>query len=144
MANINAKRSGRAEFYEEGELCSAPLLREQLVSDRPDSGVKNLMFAVLEDAYNCFVRFSSPRSPGHQLHRDAEAWFFSSTAVGWIFAFETICDIFDLSAERIREVLRGHKHRSTPFVSSGKNYRLRSRYNVRPRGPLHSVPSRNP
>jgi hypothetical protein len=65
-----------------------------------------LMYAVLQDALQCFRGHSSrnPRS-ARRLAREAEEWFFSED-VDWPFSFLNMCAALGLDPSYIRAGLR--------------------------------------
>jgi hypothetical protein len=68
-------------------------------------GEKRLMLAVLEDALDCFQKYSSARD-GHaqQLFDEAYAWIVSGDR-GWFYSYENICDTLEINPEYLRRGL---------------------------------------
>jgi hypothetical protein len=65
-----------------------------------------LMLAVLEDAIDCYQKYSHSRDPrGRQMFDEAREWVTSSDRT-WLFSFENICDTLEISAEYVRRGLR--------------------------------------
>jgi hypothetical protein len=65
-----------------------------------------LMLAVLEDAIDCYQKYSHSRDPrGRQMFDEAREWV-SSCDRTWLFSFENICDTLEISAEYVRRGLR--------------------------------------
>jgi hypothetical protein len=61
-----------------------------------------LMYAVLEDAVQCFrEQFVSEGHHAQRLGREAEQWLFSEDQQ-WPFSFANICAVLGLDAEYIR------------------------------------------
>jgi DNA-binding PadR family transcriptional regulator len=75
-------------------------------------GVARLMTAVLEDALEC-CRLYVGASNGRQrrLFREAFRWFESADR-SHVFAFETICDVLELDARRLRRYVRSIRRRA--------------------------------
>jgi len=66
------------------------------------SGEIALMYAVLEDAVDCFRKqFVSRKQRDQRLAREAEEWF-SSESDHWLFSFVNICATLELDPEYIR------------------------------------------
>ena len=59
---------------------------------------RELMLAVLKDA---LIIYKKRLHLGNALFREAEAWFFDREE-DRLFAFETVCAVLGLSAEKIR------------------------------------------
>ena len=66
---------------------------------------KELMLAVLKDAIMIYKRQIYSRNA---LFKEAENWLFDMER-NWLFAFETVCAVLGLSAERIRQNLLAWK-----------------------------------
>jgi hypothetical protein len=65
-----------------------------------------LMLAVLEDAIDCYQKYSHSRDPrGRQMFDEAREWVTSCDRT-WLFSFENICDTLEISAEYVRRGLR--------------------------------------
>ena len=68
---------------------------------------KALLMALLEDAIHCYRKYATARDQtGKQLFREAEEWI-KSGAGGWIFSFETVCELLGLDAQYLRRGLLG-------------------------------------
>ncbi len=66
------------------------------------AGEKRLMLAVLEDAVDCYRKYSTAREgQGVQLFRDVEVWF-SSRDRRWFYSYENICDTLEINADYVR------------------------------------------
>jgi hypothetical protein len=96
-----------------------------------DSGAKHgetrLMVAVLEEALRTFRRHAASTSRhGDQLFREVEQWI-ESTDNSCIYAFESICHVVGLDADRLRAGLRNWRVSSK---GGAKVYRFR-RVNAR-------------
>jgi hypothetical protein len=88
---------------------------------------KMLMFAVLEDAIECFQKFSAAQSMrGKARFQEAEDWFFHERN-DWLFSFESICEVLNLNPDYIRAGLT--RWRSGAVAPQRK---LRLFYVVRP------------
>lgn len=65
-----------------------------------------LMLAVLEDAVDCFQKYSIAKDPrGGQLFSEANEWVGSGDK-GWLFSFENICDTLEIDPSYVRRGLR--------------------------------------
>ena len=72
----------------------------------PNKGQAALMYAVLEDAFNCFVKqFVDQRLHARRLAQEAEAWFFSADE-GWPFSFINVCAVLGINPEYVRKGLQ--------------------------------------
>jgi len=68
-------------------------------------GEERLMFAVLENAVECFQKYVLARKPsGKQLFREAEEWFLDKETEA-LYSFENICDTLGLHPDPIRKGL---------------------------------------
>ena len=68
-------------------------------------GEERLMFAVLENAVECFQKHVlAPKPSGKQLFREAEEWFLDKETEA-LYSFENICDTFGLHPDPIRKGL---------------------------------------
>jgi hypothetical protein len=71
-----------------------------------------LMLAVLEDAVDCYQKYSHARDPrGQQMYDEARDWVISDDR-GWLFSFENICDTLEINAEYVRRGLREWRERN--------------------------------
>jgi len=83
-------------------------------SRRPPNGPRTLMFAVLEDGIRCYlVNMNATRPSLRKRFEEAKAWIENRTDVG-VFSFETLCNTFDIDAERLRKQLRTMSARKLP------------------------------
>jgi hypothetical protein len=64
-----------------------------------------LMYAVLEDAFQCFHKPLEPESRFSQRARDAERWFFSDDSRR-LFSFVSVCRALGLEPRYIRIKLK--------------------------------------
>src|SRR5947208_527452 len=88
---------------------------------------KMLMVAVLEDAIECFQKFSAAQSMrGKARFQEAEDWFFHERS-DRLFSFEKVCEVLDLNPDYIRAGLT--RWRSGPPARHSK---VRLFYVVRP------------
>src|SRR5713101_7314484 len=84
------------------------------------SGARRLLFAVLQDAVTCWLRYRHAcTSRGRRLFRETHAWFWAKDR-SWLYAFERICEHLELDPDYIR---RGLTHwqtappsRQTPLI----------------------------
>ena len=76
------------------------------------TGEQRLMFAVLEDAVDVYLKHAIATHRHHQgLFAEAERWIQSEDR-SWLYAFETICDYLGLDAAYVRRGLYGWKMRA--------------------------------
>jgi hypothetical protein len=69
-------------------------------------GEAALMYAVLEDAFNCFVKQFVEHGPHvRRLAQEAEEWFFSDDE-RWPFSFVNVCIVLDINPEYARKGLQ--------------------------------------
>lgn len=106
------------DIHERGAGLFAPdtLLASQYfdrVRRRRDlTGEQRLMFAIIEDAVDVYLKHAAARRPEHRrLFDDAERWIESDER-SWLYAFETICDHMGLDADHVRQGLRSWKARA--------------------------------
>jgi hypothetical protein len=69
------------------------------------SGERRLMAAILGDAIQVYVKGRQRGMTQGLLYREAEEWIESRDRRS-LFAFETVCDVLHLDADRLRRVLR--------------------------------------
>jgi hypothetical protein len=82
---------------------SVAVLPEQFFNLPPHhyKGEAALMYAVLEDAFNCFAKqFVDNGSGARRLAEEAEAWFFSKDE-RWPFSFVNVCTVLGINPEYI-------------------------------------------
>lgn len=78
---------------------------------RGQKGEYRLMMAILEDAVDVYLKHAGAKQgPKRELFEDAERWIEDPDTM-WIFAFESICHVFDLDPDAIRQGLHAHKRR---------------------------------
>lgn len=100
---------GREEIVER-LLAPAPVLPEQfavrsLNGSHPASGVRALMWAILEDAIASVQKQALTPSRRHQrLAREAEQWIFADNTT-WVFSFLNVCAALGLEPEYLRTKL---------------------------------------
>ena len=71
-----------------------------------EKGEAALMYAVLEDAVNCFMKqFTESGRPARRLAQEAEEWFFSDDE-GWPFSFANVCTVLELDPDYVRKGLQ--------------------------------------
>jgi hypothetical protein len=72
-------------------------------------GERRLMFAILEDAIECFQKHLwATDNKRRQLHLDAESWFLEDDP-SWLFSFVNICDVFEIHPVLLRQGLLAWK-----------------------------------
>ena len=65
-----------------------------------------LIAAVLEDAIDCYLKYSSVNTRrGKRIFGEAEQWIFGQDD-DWFFGFENICEMLKIDPDYIRRVLR--------------------------------------
>src|SRR4029077_15487979 len=65
-----------------------------------------LIAAVLEDAIDCYLKYSSVNTRrGKRIFGEAEQWIFSQDD-DWFFSFENICEMLKIDPDYIRRVVR--------------------------------------
>ncbi len=65
-----------------------------------------LMLAVLEDAVDCYQKYTDAKDPrGVEIFQESQDWV-GSTDRTWLFSFENICDTLEINAEYVRRGLR--------------------------------------
>ena len=70
------------------------------------SGEFRLMWAVLEDGFDCYLRYATHPSPRLQeMFREAEEWI-DSDEEEWLFSFISICQAFQIEPDYLRKGLR--------------------------------------
>lgn len=68
---------------------------------------KALLLALLEDAIHCYRKYATARDQtGKQLFREADVWI-KAGGDGWIFSFETVCELLGLDAQYVRRGVLG-------------------------------------
>ena len=99
-------------------LSPAPVLPEQFYtcatgSSHPASGVRALLWAMLEDAIVCMQQQALTPSRRHQrLAREAEQWVFADN-ITWVFSFLNVCAALGLEPEYLRTKLTQWRQRWT-------------------------------
>jgi hypothetical protein len=79
--------------------------------NRFDKGEAALMYAVLEDALQCFAKqFVNSGVRAECLAREAERWFFANDD-RWPFSFVNICCVLRVDPEYVRLGLRRWRQR---------------------------------
>lgn len=70
------------------------------------SGEYRLLWAVLEDAIDCYFRYAKASSAeGQELFREAAEWI-ESEEEEWLCSFKGICSAFRVDPEQLRRGLR--------------------------------------
>lgn len=80
---------------------------------------KKLLVAVLKDAISDYKKY---RYSGHPRFREAESWIFGPDR-DRLFAFQTVCAMLNLSAERVRKDLRNFDEGSVSKADYPPAYR---------------------
>jgi hypothetical protein len=76
------------------------------------TGEQRLMFAVIEDAVDMYLKHAAATQPTHRaLFAEAEHWIESEDRT-WIYAFESICDYLGMDSGHLRRGLRAWKARA--------------------------------
>lgn len=69
-------------------------------------GEKLLMFAVLEDGVESYMKYlNSPTRKGQNRFREAEEWIEREDKQ-WLFSFDNVCEALDIAPEYMRRGLR--------------------------------------
>ena len=99
---------GAASIFEPSTLLPSQFfatLRQKAEAD----GERRLMFAILEDAIECFQKhLLAEENKRRQLHIDAELWFLEDDP-NWLFSFVNICDVFEIHPVFLRRGLLAWK-----------------------------------
>jgi len=99
---------GAASIFEPSTLLPSQFfasLRQKAEAD----GERRLMFAILEDAIECFQKhLLAEENKRRQLHIDAELWFLEDDP-SWLFSFVNICDVFEIHPVFLRRGLLAWK-----------------------------------
>lgn len=67
---------------------------------------KALLWAVLEDAVGCVLKFHSAQDRiGKKQFQETEEWIMQSGS-DWFFSFENVCELLELDPEYLRRGLR--------------------------------------
>jgi hypothetical protein len=70
------------------------------------SGEYRLLWAVLEDAIDCYFRYATqPSAEAQELFREAAAWI-ESEEEEWLCSFRGICSAFRINPDHLRRGLR--------------------------------------
>lgn len=77
----------------------------QLAARARMSGELRLMWAVLEDGLDCYLRYATHPSPRMQeMFREAQEWIDSGEEE-WLFSFVSICQVFQIEPDYLRKGL---------------------------------------
>lgn len=88
-----------AQFYE--------MLKRRYILE----GERKLMFAVLEDAVECYLKNMNARSRKQRvLFYEAQSWINARNKVG-LFAYETLCEALNIDAGALRRALERRRVR---------------------------------
>ena len=91
----------------------AVVLPEQFFPDRRrfDEPIKRLMLAVLDDAIRCYQNNIGVQQPyARHLFAETREWLFRLPGNG-PFSFESICELLEIDAPRLRRALRRWRDR---------------------------------
>jgi hypothetical protein len=78
---------------------------EMVGARRVSNGPRTLMFAVLEDGIRCYLsNMNATRPSRRQQFEEAEAWIEDRREVS-PFSFETLCNVFEIDADKLRAQL---------------------------------------
>jgi len=70
---------------------------------------KALLQAILEDAVHCYRKYATARDrAGREKFREAEEWLMGGGS-GWIFSFDSVCELLGLDPQYVRRGLRESK-----------------------------------
>jgi hypothetical protein len=126
-AESKARRSTPDQAVIEGDtgehlLSPASVLPEQFYvrtagSSHPVSGVRALMWAMLEDAIVCVQQQAlTPSRRRQRLAREAEQWICTDNTA-WVFSFLNVCAALGLEPEYLRTKLTQWRQRWTRSAS---------------------------
>ena len=88
-------------------------------------GEERLMFAVLENAVECFQKHVLARKPSRkQLFQEAEEWFLDKENEA-LYSFENICDTFGFHPDHIRKGLMVWKEAKLKLSSVDPRHAVR-------------------
>jgi len=84
-----------------------------------------LMLAVLEDAVDCYQKYSLAKDPrGRQLFAEALEWVDSADKT-WLFSFENICDTLEIDPSYVRRGLSSWRDNQRGRGARGRVYPIR-------------------
>jgi hypothetical protein len=93
------------------------LLPSQFFGGRPNHAVEGeirLLSAVLQDAINTYTLSVNSEKPQHrEQFREVDFWFNAKRQRG-LFAFQSVCEILGVDAQRLRRWLVSLRHRGGP------------------------------
>jgi hypothetical protein len=73
---------------------------------------KALLFAVLEDAIDCYQKYCSAHDrAGRERFREAEHWIMEETD-DWLFSFVNVCELLGLDPRYLRQGLQQWKQKA--------------------------------
>ncbi len=99
---------GAASIFEPSTLLPSQFFAAMRQKAEAD-GERRLMFAILEDAIECFQKHLwAEDHKRRQLHLDAESWFLEDDP-SWLFSFVNICDVFEIHPVFLRQGLLAWK-----------------------------------
>ena len=88
---------------------------------------KVLLLAVLQDAIDCYRKFSAARDrAGRDRFREAQSWI-SGADNRWVFGFANICDLLGLDPQYIRRGLLNLPIHKVSYQKPAKREGLRRR-----------------
>src|SRR4030095_8216923 len=80
---------------------------------------KKLFAAVLEDAWKCFEENVASTNIKRQLICNEARFWFGDRSTHWIFAFENVCYILDISPDPIRRQVNRIDQRACATLRQG-------------------------
>ena len=102
-------------------------------------GQRRLMIAVLEDAIECFQKYTDAKdSRSRQLGNEAEAWFLTDDP-NWLFSFANVCETLDINPEFLRRGLFAWKEKQEAHLLSDGPTESTPDDSGRKRGSLHAA-----
>ena len=128
-----AKAQSHEESHRAPDDTSFPMLRDQyydrISRARRLDGESRLLFAVLEDAVHCYTVAARSGRPCHQLALDEARQWVNTRGDRYLFSFDSICRVFDLEPELLRDRLNslgGATMRPCRFRKMGRSTVLTS------------------
>ena len=76
-----------------------------------------LIGAVLEDAIDCYYKYSLAQTRrGKRIFTEAAQWIFGQDD-DWLFSFDNICEMLKLDPDYMRRILRQNTQERLPLVT---------------------------
>jgi hypothetical protein len=90
-----------------------PMRYKEILQQRATlNGVHRLMFAVLDDAVECYLKYTNCQSRQLRLSfYEVQNWLNAKNGAG-LFSYETICEELGLDGKTLRAALRGQLMRA--------------------------------